>query len=54
MRTEFSCMAEAVSHFYAIGYKTIQPTTNDDLRIMTKGNHKIRIRRMGFLNTHVF
>lgn len=47
-RKPFVCVADAVAHYYGLGFKTWEEV--DSERIMRKGREEVRIKRNGFLD----
>lgn len=52
----FACIAEAVAHYHALGYKTVldRPNGRDDMRIMRhRDGTTVAIQKTGFLHVEV-
>ena len=46
-----ACVAEAVAHYYSLGYTTCWDRCDDDLRVMVRPpNRTVEIRQLGLLN----
>lgn len=48
-RKPFACVAEALAHYYGLGFKTWDERDHDSV-ILRKGMEEVRIKRNGFLD----